>query len=75
MLAVARHHADLALAALQRTDQRAGDTFFVERFGVFAACAHLHDGLAFARDIVGARQGRVLQQIDILNFELGRKIA
>jgi len=57
MFAVARYQADLTLAALQRTDQRASDAFFIEGFGIFAPGAHLYYRLALPRDVVGARQG------------------
>ena len=57
MLAVARDHADLALAAFERADQRAGDAFFIERLGILAPGAHRHYGFAFARDVL--RRGPV----------------
>ena len=52
MLAVAGDHADFALAAFQRADQRAGDAFFIERLGIFAPGSHAHDRFAFPRDVL-----------------------
>ena len=74
MLAVAGDDADLALPAFQRANQRAGDALFIEGLGIFAPSAHGNYGFAFARDVFGAGQSGILQQIDILDMQLGGKI-
>ncbi len=68
MLAASGDEADVALAALQRPDQRSGDLFFGQRFGLFLLGPAVDHDLAVGAHSGGLHDLRLLVRIDVGYF-------